>query len=285
MFLSRSLAILTMAGLGIALAFVPGDGDAAAVPAASGTVYGGATSQDSPFALVLSADRRRVSHAMFYVEARCSDGTDLPYFAKATLGRRLPRSGAFAWRGTDSRSNGKAALRVTERIQGSVRRSRAAGTFTVAMELVDKASGARRQTCRTATLRWSAASAPGRVYAGQTDAGGPVVVQLDRARRQITTFRAGWIGTCTKSGPFGMGEHLSEVKVARSGAFADSLSEDEPVDGGGTRAVDVALSGRMAATRASGVYRYSSKDKSKAGKIADICDSSDVHWSARSSAR
>jgi hypothetical protein len=127
-------------------------------------------------------------------------------------------------------------------------------------------------------------SAPGRVYAGTSAAGGPVVVELDRARREITAFRLAWIGSCTASGSYALGEHLSDVKVAASGSFADSLHENVPLDGGLKRTLAISLRGAAGRTSVSGTYRFKSTDRNASGASVDVCDSRALHWNARSSA-
>jgi hypothetical protein len=281
---------------GAALALVSGAPSAAAATApASGTVYGGSTSQGAPFAVTLTADRRRLARAMFQVDARCSDGDTSPYFANARFrpgpapkgartdvfaGQRLSGTGGFSFRGVATRARGATTFRVTHRLSGTIRKARATGTLRTTIEVVDR-TGAKRGSCATKTLRWTAVSAPGRVFAGVTVAGGPVVMALNSTRRQIYAFRIGWVSGCTAGGFFGLADELSEVTVRRDGSFKDGLEQSEPTDGG-QRRTTITLQGKAGRTRASGMYRRIETDRDKAGKTTDTCDSGALRWSLRS---
>src|SRR4051812_47908248 len=120
---------------------------AAATPVASGTIYGGQTSQHNPFVLRLSVDREHVAKAMLYVDAPCTDGkrvtVNLParFVAKAPrrtvvdvgdnvfFGRALSKPGAFAADGLSSADYGYATANIREHLTANVHGRSAAGTY------------------------------------------------------------------------------------------------------------------------------------------------------------
>jgi hypothetical protein len=118
-----------------------------------GIVYAGATSQDEPVVIELSADRKRVSHAHLAWFGPCQGGGawidphdefDLEPF-------RLSPTGRFARRYEFNLA--EATLR--ERFVGRVSRTRASGTFKADATVPQEAG---TDTCSSGTVSWKAAT-------------------------------------------------------------------------------------------------------------------------------
>jgi hypothetical protein len=220
------------------------------------TTYGGSTSQDAPFALIVAKDHRRLSRLLLHADAPCSDGSHATESGPASIeapggargggrnlfvGNRLPKSGSFRVKGSATEGYGGTMYgKLSETLAGKVKGNRAKGTFRMTVQVIDANTGAVQATCDTGALSWRASAVPGKVYAGLTGTGRPVVV--------ARTFDAG---------PF---------------AASD----------GSSIALHYTLAGRLTATRATGTFAATMTQTAPDGTVQATCDRPAQSWSARS---
>jgi len=124
--------------------------------------YFGVTAQRStgprrPIVLRLSSDRRRISRALFGEQVRCSDD-------KRSIGIEAPRTnvaidskGRVSDHETDKIDNGATFTYIDDQFTATLGRDGAKGTFSLSDRTVDKATGNVIQSCRSGTIRWTAA--------------------------------------------------------------------------------------------------------------------------------
>jgi len=124
--------------------------------------YFGVTAQRStgprrPIVLRLSADRRRISRALFGEQVKCSDG-------KRSIGIEAPRTniaidskGRVSDHETDKIDNGATFTYLDDRFTATIGRTGAKGTFSLSDRTVDKLSGNVVQSCSSGTIKWTAA--------------------------------------------------------------------------------------------------------------------------------
>jgi len=124
--------------------------------------YFGVTAQRStgprrPIVLRLSADRRRISRALFGEQVRCSDD-------KRSIGIEAPRTnvaidskGRVSDHETDKIDNGETFTYIDDRFTATIGRKGAKGTFSLSDRTVDKVSGNVIQSCESGTIKWTAA--------------------------------------------------------------------------------------------------------------------------------
>ena len=258
-------------------------------------LYGGTTSQDNPFVLKLAKHAKTVDRASVYAEGTCADGSAISFWATLRFevdrpaalptgvhvlaGDRVKRSGSFRATGFGTEVFGPATGAITHTFAGKVRRNgSASGTYSARIRLRDQVSGADLQTCDTGAIRWTARSARGRVYAGPTAQGMPMVVELDKARRTVDEVRFGWAGPCSPSGSFSIGDRISDFGITDN-AFGDSFQSTFDVGGGEKVVVDYALDGRLQKAKATGTISVKFVRTDPAGAVTETCDSGGLDWS------
>jgi hypothetical protein len=261
-------------------------------------VWGGGTSQDNPFGLVASPDGQRLTRLYLYVNGDCSDGEPVVYRGPARFAAVMPpvldEGDNFLTgrrvRGGRIRASGRAVAdygddlvgRMSEQLSGRVRRGGiASGTLRVRWELEDRGTGATVATCDSGRLRWVARSAPRRVYAGLTSDQEPVVVELNRRRRSVATFRIGWTVDCRPSGEWFFGDRLIRFPL-RGGRFGDRFEQRYDRDGGGENVFGYDVRGRLRGTKASGRFGISVREIDAAGTTVADCGPRTVSWRAAS---
>lgn len=258
-------------------------------------LYGGTTSQDNPFVLKLAKGAKTVDRANVYVDGTCPDGNAISFWATlrfevdtpAALAPglhivaedRVRKSGSFSASGSGTEGFGTAIGAIAHTITGKVRRNgSASGTYRAKILLRDQATGAEIQTCDTGAVGWTGRSSRGRVYAGQTSQGLPMVIELDKARRTVDQVRFGWLGPCTPSGSFYIGDRISDFAITDR-KFNDSFQQTFDAGGGEKVAVDYALDGRLGKSKASGSVSVKFTRTDAAGAVTRACDSGTVDWS------
>ena len=264
-----------------------------------GRVYGGVTEQANPLVFELTRSGQRVHEVRLMVDPACSDGQPLFYFATLKfvtnvpafvangehvfVGGRLSKPRKFRASGIGAEEFGDVGGAFSEKIAGKVSRSgTASGTYSAAVQLIDD-TGTVVATCKSGTVRWHARSARGRIYAGSTSAGHPIVVELDKRRTTVKHLRFGWAAPCTPDGFLLTPDHLLNLAIAH-GKLSDGVHAMEPlpVPAGGKRALDYAIDGRVTRTAASGTFSVKLTDSDSGGAVLGSCDSGSVTWSARS---
>jgi hypothetical protein len=263
-----------------------------------GRYYGGETSQGAPFVLELARGARSVEAAGILVMNTCTASGDVPLIARlefdvvapafAPPGKhvlrpaKLPKSRKFRATGRATEDFGSATAAIVESVSGKVRRNGAAtGTYQADITVTD-ANGATVETCRTGTLKWTARSRRGRVYAGMTSQQMPVVLELSSQRNLVETISFGWGASCTPEGNLVLPDVLSDFRVT-GGAFGDVFQQPFDIDGGGKRTFDYDIKGRIAGkTSASGSVAVKMTETDPAGTVTTSCDAGSFTWNARS---
>ena len=282
------LAVLRC-GLALALA--------AAAPSAASVYYGGHTSAYAPFTLRVANDGRALTGMGTQVDFDCDDGYGASWsgfasfraFAPATVdaGRnvfspaRISRRGAFRARGEAVWAYGTDATgEIAERLRGTVRRGVAHGTYTATLVLRNTDTGALVSTCHTGTVRWQARSAPGRVYAGFSARGEPLVIE--RSPAEVKVLWVSWAAPCDDGGAFETGEGLTNFAITRRGHFGDRWTDGSKLDDGGSLVRAYAFDGTIGASRAAGSFGVTVTRKDAAGNVTESCESEPDRWTARS---
>ncbi len=264
-------------------------------PVATGTIYGGSTSQNAAFVLTLAADHKHITGAVLQVMATCSDGSQLPYFGSVTFEPSKPpvltpgdtvfvpdtlsRTGAINETGS---SVGPEAF--TGKLTGHVVGDRASGTLSATVAVKDPQTGAA-VTCRTGALRWLAVSAAGRIFAGATSQDFPVVVEKSTGGGTVAHLRFGWAAPCSDSqGAVITPDQQSGLPLSPTGVFDRSFPVDATSDTTSIHAQET-VHGQVSATRASGTFSLSLTLTDPSMPTPESCDTGSVHWSARTSAK
>jgi hypothetical protein len=291
--LAAAASVLALA----ALAFAP-VAHSAAKTRPLGLVYGGVTSTAAPFVLKLERGAKKIDHVNILVEGKCANGQSVRYDATLTFevnipaavmlgdhvfkGGRLSKTGAFRAVGRGAEDFGAVIAGMNEKIAGKVTRSGgASGTYTATMGIVDTQTGTTTTTCNTGTIRWTARSAPGRIYGGTTSDDQPVVVELAKRRTSVHVLRFSWSANCSPSGGVQFPENLSGFPLT-NGAFGDSFEQAYDLGGGSKATFDYAIRGRVAKTKASGSFSVKDTETDATGAVTAACDSGTVTWSAKS---
>ncbi len=291
---------------GLAAAWVAAGAPAAvaarpATPVATGTQYGGYTSQDNPLTLTLGADRRHVTGLHVLAFAKCDDGNTFPYFAPAhfepdlpptvaegdnvMIGGKLSKTGKMSVLGNAIVDLGDKMALVNETLIVKVRRGRATGTYDAEVKVMDRATNQQVASCSTGTLKWLAISQPGRVFAGRTSQNMPAVLALTSDGRKVDALRVGWFADCGDGGGYVFGDHLANFPVSATGVFGDGFDHDDTLDDGGHRSAHWDVAGKASAAKASGTIKVHETRTAADGSTAETCDTGTVRWSARSSKR
>ena len=281
-----------MSSMAFAAAAVPSP----AAAAAGGRVYGGATAQDDPVALVVSADHRLVRAVLVHVDLRCADGKTAVWAGPIPVRQGRPRtprpgdnvafagaispSGRVRLRGLGTTDYGSAVGAVRETIDGRFRGAVASGTLSMTIRLADKATAAPVTTCRSGVVRWRAVNAPGRVFAGLTRQGRPIVVRVNRSATRVTDLQVSWIAACSSGGAADLGDHLTNFPLGPGGRFGDNFTQAFDQAGGGRSAFAYRIHGAVGRRRASGTFAVTETDTDAAGATADTCTLAPTRWSA-----
>jgi hypothetical protein len=285
----RTTTILAGAVATVAATLGPAPGALAA-----NAVFGGSASSGE--AIVLTADKKaaKLRSAVIAWEARCSDGTTLPFSSAVTARNGSPgfsggpddlelsRNGKhrFAGRQEFVLDGGDSVLAVVVKLTGKLGRKAASGTLSAAGTAIDKSSGATGTTCRTGTVRWKASRAPGRVYGGKTSQDEPFVAKVDARRKRVTDVLVGWESPCQPDGYFYLPDELSNFTLRSSGRFGDMWDETVKLDGGGARKFDYSLTGRLSRRSGAGTLRVALTETDAGGATTATCDTSAVRWKA-----
>jgi hypothetical protein len=280
-----------LAGAAVALAATL-TGAPAAV--AAGGVYGGSTSRAEPIVITTDKAGKKLRGAVIAWESACADGkyfsdarsvapaADSPGFVPEPRDLVMKRNGKHRFAGAQSAAFdlGDAVAIETVALAGKLRAKSASGTLNATVGILDKASGDPITTCSLRT-RWSATRAPGRVYAGSTSQDEPVVTRINAKRTRVTDLLVSWdSASCQQPGSVHFGERLHNFSLAKSGRFGSTWNTSERASDGGSARTDYALTGRVAARRATGTLRIGVTWLDAAGSTTDACDSGGMTWKA-----
>lgn len=271
--------------------------DAADAKRKLGRYYGGVTSQGAPFVLELTRGGKAVAGATILVTGDCDDGQQMRYYGRLTFepgmpafvpvgehvfgSRRVSKSGRFSASGIGADSFGSAEGLMSETISGRVRRNgAAAGTYRSIVTMVAP-DGSTMARCDTGTLNWSASSDRGRIYAGTSSAGFPIVLELEARRTTVKRMRFGWGAPCTPEGSLIVPDELTGFRLS-GGSFGDTFQQSFDRDDGGKNLYDYAVEGRVKRSNASGTFSVKYTETDPAGATTATCDAGGATWTARS---
>jgi len=135
-----------------------------------------------------------------------------------------------------------------------------------------------------ATPNARSAAAAGAVYGGTTSQNFPVVIELNKNRRQVVRAVIAIRLPCTSGGSTVQPDRYAKVSVSRTGKFSTAFG---PVvnrnDDGTTTDFEGSASGKLnaARTKLSGKWQLKLTDHDASGAVRDTCDSGSVSWTAK----
>jgi hypothetical protein len=293
---ARSVAAIMRPSLlpGIAAAAV--FAAAAAPPAhAKEGVYGGTTQAGNAIVVKTDAAGTKLQSVVVSWRATCGDGRGYPDGAELAAAEATPgftpgptelamsvnAKGKFAGTQLTGADLGDQAAAVVLTVAGTLKPTKASGTLSADVTIIDKASMAKTGQCK-ARLKWTAARAPGVIYGGATSQGLPLVVRLDATRRKVADLLTTWVASCTAGGYYTIPDRFVGFPIKANGTFGNPMSDDMAIDAGGKRHVDMSVLGRVGKSAAKGTLRVKINDADAAGAPTDSCDSNAVTWKATS---
>ena len=261
---------------------------------AANAVFGGGT--NSGEAIVVNANKAaaKLKSAVVAWEATCGDGSRFPWSSAVTVSKTsagfsagprelaTTRNGKKRFSGVQrfALDGGDSAASVAVNLAGRLAAKRASGTLSADIKILDKASGAVQETCRTGSVRWKASRSPGRVYAGKTSQDQPFVARVDGRRKRVTDVLMGWSAPCQPEGFMTFPEQLSNFTLAASGRFGDTWDQTVKMDDGGSRKFDYTLTGRLSRRSGAGTFRAAVAGTDAGGATRETCDTGAVTWKA-----
>lgn len=127
-----------------------------------GARYYGTTAQRGvatrrPIVLRTSADGRLVTYALFGEQQTCSDGTRSIDVEAPRTNIRIGLTGRVSDRDRDTIDEEATITYVDDRFDAVIGHDGASGSFSLSDRTIDKATGNVLQTCKTGTIKWTAA--------------------------------------------------------------------------------------------------------------------------------
>jgi hypothetical protein len=278
---SRSIPLLALGALA-----------AMAAPAhAASFVYGGTTSDGQPIAITAAKGGATLRGAAIAWSASCEQGMwfdwavlspvkPSPSFPPGPEDLLMSSNGKGRFAGTEmageDAGDDVAAISVT--VKGRLTKTRASGTLSAVVKLVNKTTQAADGACQSGTVRWTATRAPRSVFAGTTSHHEPVVVRVRHKR--VTDFIAGWdTSTCSDGTGWHYSPDLTNFALRR-GAFGEPFSYSADMDAGEKRTFSYDLRGRVTKTTARGTLHATTADTDATGAQTMTCDSDTIAWKA-----
>lgn len=261
---------------------------------AAGAVYGGSTTDGQP--IVLNADKagKKLRSAVIAWTATCSDGQRFSRGSVLTAASASPgfapgaddlvttrnAKGRFAGTHDEALGNDSSVVAIKVSVEGTLVPKKASGTLSAHVSIVERATGNEQATCDTGRMRWKATRARGRVYAGTTSQGQPVVARLDLKRKRVTDLIVSWESSqCEPEGFLHIGESLRNFDVASTGVFGDSWDDTQQLADGSVH-VTYSLSGRVARQAVRGKLDVDVQRMDAAGALSWSCKTGSVSWKA-----
>ncbi len=262
--------------------------------ASAARVYGGQPSESQSQAqlvLSLSNDGTKLTKVTFHVAASCSQDFSPLDFGTPIMVDQVPERvvGGDHYLVDGRVSNGRISGTIlgvdkvddttadwmTLTLAGNVGKSRASGRMQVLFVRRNITTGDIVAQC-SKNVAWRSTRAPGRLYAGSTSQGEPVVVELTSNRKRVDHAHLGWYALCTQGGSIEIPHDefdLQPFNLSRTGAFqrryATSFSDGTLIQ---------RFRGRVGATRASGTYQGTFTTTGQA--TSDTCRTGAVSWNA-----
>lgn len=201
---------------------------------------------------------------------------------------RISRTGAFKAAGTAVTSyggaDGSVLLGVVNyTLTGKVKGGQMQGTLQARLTLTDPSTMQAAKTVTFGTRRWVASSQPGRMFAGTTKTGEPVVVSLNATGHVCKFLRVPWYAD-GPNGSWAFAETFTNMTL-HGGAYSRVWSEPYSRDDGGQNTFDYNLSVRVGATKATGALQVNVTETSAAGAVEGTYDAGRVTFTATTSAK
>lgn len=302
----RALLVATSVGAAAALA-APGTGAAAEpgsyaygaprasngvgpvalhAPAASqaakrGRTYGGSTSTDDPIVLVLARDGKRITRVSTSLETTCQTDNSLSRLMDSAVSIKVSKSGRFSGveRSTGDLGGGFVA-RDTVTLSGRVSGRSISGTVGFVAAVAD-GTGNVVDRCTVGPSRFRVVSAPGKVFAGHTTQGGPVVVELTPSRNVVNHFHIGWQSNCAPDGFIQIGDTLTRFAIVGN-RFGDTFEQEFNEPDGVVDRFAYAISGTLRGARMTGSFRVTFTETDQTGATTATCESGAMRFTASS---
>ena len=249
---------------------------AAAAAGAGRLGYGGATPQSRPIAMQATRSRRRVTLFSIDWSGGCSDGDEIRVTTKMPR-MRAARTGRFRRAVTETQAEDDGLITFENRVSGTLRPGRAAGTFRTVVTATDR-SGGMLWRCDSGSLRFSVP----RAYAGLTAQGYPLAIRVSSNGRRLQGAVLALAAPCARAGHGyqAAGELPLRGPIDGRGRFDASapLTSDA---GQYTINQSRRLTGTLRAGRGAGSLHVHADvyDKGTGAKV-DECDTGEVTWSA-----
>jgi len=247
-----------------------------------GITYGGSTlvRWPDPVVIVLSRNRRSITHVTSSFEAPCQSGSGVGYILDAGGKLTVSRSGRFSGEQSFEGTVGDQPSRTTVTLDGRVTGKTMTGTAAYHAEILDATTGAVVDTCDQ-SARFRVAAARGRVFAGQTSQDGPVVLELTGSRRVVRHFHMSWEAGCQPDGFYQLGDTLTEFPIRRK-AFGDTFTQRFSDDEGDRITFAYDISGRIRKARVSGTFTATRTIIDPTGVTISTCTSGPLRFVATS---
>ena len=136
----------------------------------------------------------------------------------------------------------------------------------------------------SASPQATSAAAAGAVYGGVTPQGWPVVVELNKSRKQVVKATIGLGLNCTSGGLIPLPDEYRKLKISKKGKFGGSFGPAPSHNPDGTTTVfEGSMSGKLnsAKTKLSGKWQFKLTEHAATGAVTDTCDSGSVSWKVR----
>jgi hypothetical protein len=161
---------------------------------------------------------------------------------------------------------------VSGALTGTLTANGGRGTLALTSRVVEDATGRLVRTC-SRTLPWRVLRRPGRLFAGNTSQGAPIVLLLSADRRRVVRSLIGWTARCRRASYYAEphDDFLLPFRLTASGTFVQRYRYDA---GGGADVIG-RFGGRFRERTASGVFR------SRVRGGGERCDTGRRTWTAR----
>jgi hypothetical protein len=255
--------------IAITVAVAAGSGAAFASPAHADRIYGGQkTSERLQMVFTVSDDGAALRSVALISELNCRNSYNRVDTGTTTSVATLPAQpergvlyladAAIAGGQLDAslliaRERGTGRTDVARgRLTGELTASRGNGTLALTSRTIEDATGRVLRTC-SRTLPWRVVRNPGRLFAGSTSQGAPVVLRVSADRRRVTNSYIGWMAPCRLVSYYfePHDDWLLPFRLARGGSFTQRYRYDAG------RGADVIgrFAGRFTGNTASGTFR------------------------------
>jgi hypothetical protein len=116
---------------------------------------------------------------------------------------------------------------ASARLTGTLTASRGQGTLRMTSRIVRRSTGQVLRTC-SATLPWRVLRNPGRILAGSTSQGAPLMLRVSADGRRVTTARYGWVTPCRRVEYYfePRDDYLLPFRLGSDGTFSQPFRYD-----------------------------------------------------------